>query len=289
MAGDFTVKAGWTLGLRQLKEYELVYFPAGTATRYRVEGKDYVLNEPCFVLTRPSEVHSYHFDSSQPTRHLFVHFTFEPSPVEENLVFTILKPESPSLTIIKQAALLPGLLKHILNLVSVKPIRWRERSNLLLYTLLTELDAAAEASDVYMTESRLPPQISKALQYIDNHLHLPLAVAEIAHHTGWTHEHFTRMFVQALGISPQSSITHRRIEKAGQLLIQTDSSIKQIAYAVGFQDEHYFSRCFSKIKGVTASEYRKKYSDPRARHLAPPEEYLAAYPMNRYFIVSPIP
>ncbi|WP_165971945.1 helix-turn-helix domain-containing protein [Paenibacillus piri] len=283
MAGDFTVKAGWTLDKRQLYEYELVYFPAGTQTRYTVEDKYYILDEPCFILTRPLEPHMYQFDSLQPTRHLFIHFDID-LPAADRPACSILSPGSASLIPSAQISILPGLLKQIIHLASAKPIRWMERGALLLYTLLTELDAAA--SDIGSMESPPPSQISKALQYIDHHLTRSLSVAEIARDSGWTHEHFTRVFVQAVGVSPQSFIARRRIEKASQLLIQTNSSIKEIAYAVGFRDEHYFSRCFSKIKGRSASDYRNQFSDPRAQHLAPAEAYTAAYPMNRYFIYS---
>ncbi|MCZ8515339.1 AraC family transcriptional regulator [Paenibacillus filicis] len=288
MAGDFKVKAGWTLGPRKLGEYELVYFPVGTRTEYRLADRVYLLHEPSFVLTRPAEEHTYIFDSSLSTRHLFIHFVIDPLSGIYDLS-SVVSPSSPCLFPAGQVSLLPALFKHILYLAAIKSVHWEERCNLMLYTLLAELDGLSELTEPHTLTPfgpNLPPQISRALQYIDMNLHLSLSIAEIAENAGWTHEYFTRTFVRHLGVSPQHAICGRRIERACQLLIQTKATVKQIAFAVGFHDEHYFSRCFSKWKGMTATEYRKQFSDPRSRHLSPAEEFMAPYPLNRYFVFS---
>ncbi|MFE5320031.1 helix-turn-helix domain-containing protein [Paenibacillus sp. NPDC056579] len=279
-AGDFTVKAGWTLGPRKLHDYELVYFPIGSATQYKVADTLYVLDEPCFILTRPSEEHTYLFDPSHPTRHLFIHFMTDSLTGCHDLT-PLLSPGGLSWLRAGHTSLVPSLFKQLLHLAAYKPFHWEQRGNLLLYTILAEIEGLAATEPDPLSGRNLPMQVTKALQYIDKHLPLPLSIAQIADHVGWTHEHFTRVFVQHMGITPQKAISHRRIERACQLLLQTASSIKQIAYEVGFRDEHYFSRCFIQVKGVTASEYRDRYEDPRVRHLAPVEDYQGAYPLNR--------
>jgi AraC-like DNA-binding protein len=55
-----------------------------------------------------------------------------------------------------------------------------------------------------------------------------------------------------------------------QKLIYTDYDITQIAYAVGFNDSNYFSRCFKKFINMTPREYRMKYKSERAS--LPPEQ-----------------
>jgi AraC family transcriptional regulator len=109
----------------------------------------------------------------------------------------------------------------------------------------------------------MPLQIVQALKFIDKNLHLPLNIKKLAQHVGWTHEHFSRLFVQHMGRSPRDAIIERRIERACQLLLHKEWSIKQIAYSVGYLDENYFCRVFKTINGMTASEYRLKNFDPR--------------------------
>ena len=49
-----------------------------------------------------------------------------------------------------------------------------------------------------------------------------------------------------------------RLKKSGQLLIQTQMNISQIAFEVGFNDLKYFRECFKEYFEVTPSEYKRK-------------------------------
>ena len=51
-------------------------------------------------------------------------------------------------------------------------------------------------------------------------------------------------------------ITEYRMEIAKKMLFDTDKTIFEIAVAVGFQDQRYFSKRFKQIVGKTPSEYR---------------------------------
>lgn len=285
IAGDFTVKAGWTLGPRRIDEHELVYFPTVSGTVYRTGSRSYRLSEPSFVLTRPAEEHTYRFDPSTATRHLFVHFRTGPDAGPASL----LSPDAAPVIPAGRAPLLPAMLKHLLHLSVSRPACWETRCASMLQAILAELGGHAGADGkAESAEPSLPPQLIRALEYMEERLHQPVSVAEIALRSGWTHEHFTRMFVRLLGLSPQREIVRRRIERACRQLIQSEDTVKEIAYAVGFRDEHYFSRCFLKIKGVTATEYRRQYADPRIRHLAAAGAYDAPYPLNRYLVFDNI-
>ncbi|WP_396184631.1 two-component regulator propeller domain-containing protein [Flavobacterium sp.] len=52
-----------------------------------------------------------------------------------------------------------------------------------------------------------------------------------------------------------------RLKKSGQLLIQTQMNISQIAFEVGFNDLKYFRECFKEYFEVTPSEYKRKMSN----------------------------
>ena len=47
-----------------------------------------------------------------------------------------------------------------------------------------------------------------------------------------------------------------RIKKAAQLILADEGNMAQIAYQVGFNDSHYFSKCFKQVYGVTPTEYK---------------------------------
>jgi transcriptional regulator GlxA family with amidase domain len=79
--------------------------------------------------------------------------------------------------------------------------------------------------------------------------------------TSW----FTRSFRNATGTSPMQYILQTRIRNAQTLLETTDDSISNIASIVGYDNPMYFSRLFSKAKGVSPTGYRKIY---REKYLA---------------------
>jgi len=61
----------------------------------------------------------------------------------------------------------------------------------------------------------------------------------------------------AMGTTPVGYIAERRLERAAELLRNSDAiSVTDIAFDLGFNDSAYFSRCFRQRFGVTPSAYR---------------------------------
>ncbi|MCR2805613.1 helix-turn-helix domain-containing protein [Paenibacillus soyae] len=237
------------------------------------------MNEPSFIVTRPGERHEYRYDPGQPSRHLFVHFTFEGAETEAPPLRLLQRGGPP---IIRSGdELLANLMKQLMLVAYLHPGNFRRRAGLLLLTLLEELDSLAEDSPADRPEEAIPPQIAKALDYIDKHLGAPLTVDELAASVGWTHEHLSRSFVRFTGRSPRETIVHRKIERACQLLLHEERSVKEIAYSLGYSDENYFYRVFKQVKGITAVEYRRKYFNPWYSELHPIGEGDTPYPQNR--------
>lgn len=279
IAGDVTMKPGTGLGPRKLREYELLYFPDGSNTVYQVEDTAYNLKEPCFILSRPNESHTYYYDPKKPCRHLFIHFYFD-SEIEWQPLQDILKKNGPSY-IPNVEDLYVLMMKQILHIAYSIPDRIQQRGSSLLLSLLEELNGQIVDEPLVAHTDRIPPQILKALDYIENNLNNPLSIEQLAQSVGWTHEHFSRLFTQHMGRTPRETIIQQRIEKACQLLLYEDWTIKQIAYKVGFLDENYFSRVFKTSKGMTATSYRKKFSNPRYKEFHPASEADTMYPQNR--------
>jgi signal transduction histidine kinase/DNA-binding response OmpR family regulator len=57
------------------------------------------------------------------------------------------------------------------------------------------------------------------------------------------------------GLSPNDFIKDLRLKRASQMILQKADTITQIGYAVGFNDQSYFTKCFKKQFGVTPSDY----------------------------------
>jgi AraC-like DNA-binding protein len=73
---------------------------------------------------------------------------------------------------------------------------------------------------------------------------------------GYSRYHFTRLFKQYMGNSPQYFMNELRIRMAVRFLQTEQLSIKEIAQRCGFDDVSYFCKIFRKFQKVSPNEFR---------------------------------
>jgi len=283
MLGDVSVGVGgFVLGPRTIEDYELVYFPEGTDTIYLVEGMPEVrLDEPCFLLTPPGVSHQYRFDPARKVRHLFAHFDHGPLRRGEPRFQGLLR--SGGRHRVPDGGLAADLMGQMLRRAGGPSPTWKEHVSVLLAAALEEL-IAQENRPVSEEASPLPAPVVQALAYMDRHLNEQVTVEELARLSGWSHEHFTRMFVSSIGMPPKRALLERRLRRAEELMLQGAGTVKQIAFAVGFRDEHHFSKTYKRMRGITATAYMERCRDPLLRHAAAGSD--AAPSSNRIVVVN---
>ena len=124
-----------------------------------------------------------------------------------------------------------------------------------LYRLLTELLSADSPSE--KQTGRYDGLMRDVKEYVSRHLGERLSVKELADRVYMSSTHFSRIFKQQTGLSPYEYILISRINRAKELLHQTDMSISRIAYASGFNSESNFIHSFSQNTGMTPNKFRK--------------------------------
>ncbi len=92
--------------------------------------------------------------------------------------------------------------------------------------------------------------------YIDKNIFRQITVEELSHIVYKSPAHTIRLFKKAYGVTPYKYYTDYRIKKAKSLLRDTNFSIKEIAFMMGFCDEHYFSGFFKSKTGKNPKEFR---------------------------------
>ena len=70
-----------------------------------------------------------------------------------------------------------------------------------------------------------------------------------------------RMFKKQVGVGYTDYVNSKRLEYAKELLLTTDYSVREIAVAVGFANENYFSRIFKTMVGVTPTAFREEAAE----------------------------
>lgn len=103
-------------------------------------------------------------------------------------------------------------------------------------------------------------QIARSVEFMKGHLSEPLKVATLAALVNLSRSHYTTLFRRVTGYAPLSYLNHLRMQQAVQLLNSTDLPIKQISDQLGFSEQFYFSRAFSKLHNHSPSEHRRRYS-----------------------------
>ena len=132
------------------------------------------------------------------------------------------------------------------------------QSTALIYALLSALVKTAS-----WAQSAMPPgwtgtvHFQKAMDYIASNYSKPINVSDIADYVNLSRSRLYRLFMQQIFISPQQYLTDFRIREALRLLERRKDSIKEIAYAVGFEDPLYFSNLFKQVTGRSPKNYMK--------------------------------
>jgi len=98
-----------------------------------------------------------------------------------------------------------------------------------------------------------------ARRYLEANAHRHVDLAEFAAELGWTPKHAGRAFRQRFGQPPMQYHRACCLRRAATLLRTTGHPLKQVAAMCGFDDAHYFNRCFRRTYGIAPGGYRARY------------------------------
>jgi transcriptional regulator of acetoin/glycerol metabolism/AraC-like DNA-binding protein len=93
-------------------------------------------------------------------------------------------------------------------------------------------------------------------EYVEVHLGESIDLAMLAGVAGLSVHHFARQFKHSIGVPPHHYLTQKRVERAQEMLAQTELSLSEIAYAAGFSDQSHLARHFRHMLGTTPREFR---------------------------------
>jgi len=100
------------------------------------------------------------------------------------------------------------------------------------------------------------PRVVEAANYFLYHLNESLTVEDVAEHLGVSSKQLRRLFVKQFGQSPTAWLSSTRMKMAADLLQNSNLSIAEVAYRVGYDDPLYFSRVFRRAMKQPPRDYR---------------------------------
>lgn len=103
-----------------------------------------------------------------------------------------------------------------------------------------------------------------SIRYIAEHYDMPITVNQLAEIENYNATYYSDWFKQQTGVSPSMYLRYIRINRAKELLEETDYTVMDIAVMVGYSSNSTFTRAFHSVAGMTPKEYREEICLKRA-------------------------
>lgn len=112
------------------------------------------------------------------------------------------------------------------------------------------------STDVLAVED---PKVAAGLQWLREHLSEGVRIPDLARHLCVSVSVLERKFAQVLGRSPKAALLRMQMERARELLVESDLPLKVIARRCGFHSEKYFCDIFYHYHGLRPAAYRREH------------------------------
>ena len=164
-----------------------------------------------------------------------------------------------------------ALLTMVISLLHMRYLKKKRKEALEAYLDVQERLAQLtseqpETNDQYkVPEVMVAGYLNKNEQFLQtltafmeaNMGNMDISVDDLISATGMSRSSLNRKMHELFNLSPKDFLQEARIKHACSLLCQTDLSVKEVAYACGFSNPHYFATCFKASTGNTPSDFRE--------------------------------
>jgi len=249
--GIFTAPSDeWVHIARELQEYELFIVTSGTLYIAN-EKEEYCVSEGEYLIMGPSK-RQYGSRASQCTFH-WLHFL---APTMED-AFDIQIPETEMIPDISR------LITWINQICYAKTKGYSDIACSYLFTsLIAELhfqlkvNQPMESQGVSIQKEHLCKQIKEYIRFnsLEN-----IKIHALAKHFGYHEKYLSSVFKSTSGMGLKEYLLQVKLEYAKDMLLNTGSSISQIAQTIGYSDIHNFSHAFKKALGISPREFRNAF------------------------------
>jgi LacI family transcriptional regulator len=112
-----------------------------------------------------------------------------------------------------------------------------------------------QSTDAYAASD---PTVSRALRFMAENSHERIEVKDVVAAVATNRRSLERRFRESIGRSIAEEITRLRLERAKRRIVETDAPMKYVATEAGFRNADHFYKVFSRVEGITPSQYRQE-------------------------------
>ena len=219
--------------------------------RIRVDGGEHDLPPGWCFLARVPEDHCYYLPPKQPFWE-FIYLTLGGAELFR-LSGELRRRRGPVFRISEDSHVVAAA-RSILDAARRNDLQEPHSVSSLAYDFMMRLFHADSADADAPDEDKLLVRIRN---YCRNHIADPLDVAVLAHVSGYSRWHFSRLFHRVSGRSPSRFITELRMEYALRLLQTSGEPLKTVGERCGYRDTGHFCRVFKSVCGITPDSFRR--------------------------------
>lgn len=230
-------RASW--GPRIISDYELIYQVEGSGQYLESNGLPRPLKQDQVLLIPPDTEHTFMCPGPEASIISCIHFSF-----------------TPQVKFFKSAIFDVSGDHNILFLFKSIAGEYDNRSpyvSTIMSSQLTEI--WLRILRCRQQQHNIPDTVTNARSYIKNFYYHPITRVSLARSLRITPEHLNFLFKTHCRTTPLAYLTFIRMNHAKRLLKETNLSVKEIAFKVGYQDPLYFSRVFHKHTGISPRQY----------------------------------
>lgn len=232
------------------KDYQLIYVAGGSLHYFDESGYEQIAPTDSFVLFKPLDYMQYCIYSNDGGEYYWCHFG-------GTLIQTLLKKyklyDKRVITLNSRNRYIRIYNAMIQSLISKKEY-YTDMGALLVQQLIITISQEISKDK---SLSFLPASCTRVIKYLEEHYNEKITAKQLERAALQNSRTILRQFSKYLGISPMRYLTELRINKAKEMLLQSDYKVNEIALSVGFGDPLYFTTVFHKEVGLTPSEFKK--------------------------------
>ena len=262
----------WSQPESQHSHYEMVYAKKGIST-FEIEGIKTTLGPNDIIIIKPNKGHTLRVPDNSTCEFIVLHFSFAAVNKKGGLYLSDISLEdfinfftgNHTGPFFKLKVNQKNDIITLLNRIVVEQAEEKFGSGFLVHLLILELFVMISRTLKLEWERSITDDNPKqkelvhiAVQYIKDYFERDINLNDICGYVFLSPSYFTRIFKREIGFSPISFLIKTRIDRAKELLVQTDEKASDIALSVGYANQQRFNETFKKITGMTPIEYRKK-------------------------------
>mgnify|MGYP000722365524 CR=1 FL=1 len=132
-----------------------------------------------------------------------------------------------------------------------------EVADQMVYNAVRDADATQRVS-LQSRHGMRNAHLARAIQLMNDNIDNPSPPSVIAREIGISGRQMERLFGRYLNCSPKKYYVDLRLQKAQRLLVQTDMSVTEIAFATGFNSPTHFSKTYRVHFGISPSDQKNR-------------------------------